>query len=193
MGAIVLKDRVTVNRTDEEFLLFCQGNDDLRIERNSNLEVVIRSPVTTKSNYGSGAAFAQLYMWSIQHHGGLAFDSSTGFTLGDRSVFSPDASWLSNEKWATLSEEDKDRFAPVCPEFVIEVRSKSDILQDLQKKMEVWLANGAQLAWLIDPREKISYIYRPGKQVEIINGLDKKIQGEGPVQGFVLDLSLLRI
>jgi len=193
METIVLKDRVTASMTDEEFLWFCQENRDLRIERNSNFEIIIMSPVTTKSNYGSGAAFAQLYMWSIQHRGGLAFDSSTGFTLGDRSVFSPDASWLSNEKWATLSEEDKDRFAPVCPEFIIEVRSKSDSLEDLQKKMEVWLANGAQLAWLIDTREKISYIYRPGKQVEIISGLDKEIQGEGPVQGFVLDLSLLKI
>ena len=121
METIVLKDRITGNLTDEEFLWFCLENKDLRIERNSNLEITIMSPVTTKSNYSSGAAFAVLYMWSISTGKGYAFDSSTGFTLPDRSVFSPDASWVSNEKWNSLSEEDKDRFAPICPEFIIEV------------------------------------------------------------------------
>jgi len=193
MEAIILKDRITSNMTDEEFLWFCIENKDLRIERNSNLEIIIMSPVTTKSNYGSGAAFAQLYMWSLKSKHGYAFDSSTGFTLPDRSVFSPDASWVSLEKWNALSEEDKDRFAPVCPEFIIEVRSKSDSLEDLQKKMLVWIKNGAQLAWLIDPREMTTYIYRPGKEKEIIIGLNHKIEGEGLLKGFILDLSLLKI
>jgi Uma2 family endonuclease len=193
MDAIILKDRFTGSMTDEEFLWFCQENKDLRIERNSNLEIIIMSPVTTRSNYGSGAAFAQLYLWNSQHKKGLVFDSSTGFTLPDRSVLSPDASWVSLEKWNALSDEDKDRFAPICPEFIIEVRSKSDSLEDLQNKMTVWIKNGAQSAWLIDPREKISYIYHPKKEVRIINGLDKKLQGEGSVVGFELDLSLLRI
>ena len=193
METIILKDRISASMTDDEFLWFCLENKDLRIERNSNLEIIIMSPVTTKSNYGSGAAFAQLYMWSIANGTGLAFDSSTGFTLPDRSVFSPDASWVSNEKWNALSEEDKDRYAPVCPEFVIEVRSKSDLLDDLKKKMEVWSKNGSHQAWLIDPREKASYVFRPGKEVEVITGLDKKIEGEGSVKGFVLDLTLLKI
>lgn len=193
MDTVVLKDRFSTGMTDEEFLWFCQENKDLKIERNSNLEIIIMSPVTTKSNYGSGAAFAQLYMWSIKNKNGYAFDSSTGFTLPDRSVFSPDASWVSLEKWNALSEEDKDRFAPVCPEFVIEVRSKSDSLEDLQKKMLVWIKNGTQLAWLIDPREKTSYIYRPEKEMEEVKGLDVKISGEGPVDGFDLDLSLLKM
>ncbi len=193
METIILKDRFTGSMTDEEFLWFCQENKDLRIERNSKLEIIIMSPVTTLSNYGSGAVFAQLYMWSLQNGNGLAFDSSTGFTLPDRSVLSPDASWLSKEKWNALSDHDKDRFAPVCPEFIIEVRSKSDSLEDLQAKMKVWIKNGAELAWLIDPREKTTYIYHPKEELRVVKGLDKTMQGSGAVAGFVLDLSLLTI
>lgn len=188
----MLKDRITSSMTDEEFLWFCQENKDLRIERNSRLEILIMSPATSLSGNQSGEISRQLANWSIQNETGISFDSSTGFTLPDRSVFSPDASWGSNQKWNALSQEDKDRFAPVCPEFIIEVRSKSDVLEDLKAKMEVWLKNGAKLAWLIDPREKTAFIYRPGKNVETINGLDKKINGDGPVAGFELDLSLLR-
>jgi Uma2 family endonuclease len=193
MDAIILKDRVTGSMTDEEFLWFCQENKDLRIERNSNLEIIIMSPVTTRSNYGSGAAFAQLYLWNTQQIKGLVFDSSTGFTLPDRSVLSPDACWVSKSGWNALSDEDKDRFAPICPEFIIEVRSKSDSLEDLQNKMNVWIKNGAQSAWLIDPREKVSYLYHPEKELRIVKGLDKKLIGEGLVAGFELDLSQLSI
>lgn len=188
----MLRDRITSSMTDQEFLWFCQENKDLRIERNSRLEILIVSPVTTISGNHSGEIYRQLANWSLQNGSGISFDSSAGFTLPDRSVFSPDASWVSNEKWNALSQEDKDRFAPICPQFIIEVRSKSDVLEDLQSKMEVWLKNGVQLGWLVDPRGKITFIYRPGKSVEVVKGGDKKIIGEGPVQGFNLDLSLLR-
>lgn len=193
MDAIVLKDRITASMTDEEFLWFCLENKDLRIERNNNLEIIIMSPVTSLSGSHSLEIARQLANWAIVSKKGIAFDSSAGFTLPDRSVLSPDASWVSLEKWNALSEDDKDRFAPLCPEFVIEVRSKSDSLEDLQKKMLVWIKNGAQLAWLIDPRGKTTYIYQPGKETKIVTGLDQKIEAEFPIQGFVLDLSLLQI
>jgi Uma2 family endonuclease len=193
MDAVVLKDRFSTAMTDEEFLWFCTENKDLRIERNSHLEIIIMSPVSSRSGHWSGEVFRQLANWSMRQGAGIHFDSSTGFTLPDRSVFSPDASWVSLEKWNVLSEEDKDRFAPICPEFVIEVRSKSDNIEDLKEKMAAWLKNGAQLAWLIDPRDGVTYIFRPGKEAEKVTGFDKKIEGEGPVKGFVLDLSLLRI
>ncbi|MBN8651710.1 MAG: Uma2 family endonuclease [Cytophagales bacterium] len=192
METIVLKDEFTSRLTDEQFFWFCQQNKDQRIERNSNHEIIIMSPVTSRSGNHSGEIFRQLANWSVSNGKGIHFDSSTGFTLPDKSVFSPDASWISNDSWNALTEEDKDRFAPVCPDFVIEVRSKTDSLDDLKMKMELWLQNGSQLAWLIDPREKTSYLYHPKKSVEIIKGLDKKLIGEGPVSGFVLDLSLLR-
>ena len=193
MEAIVLKDEFTSQWTDEQFFWFCQQNKDQRIERNSNHEIIIMSPVTSRSGNHSGEIFRQFANWSVLNGNGIHFGSSAGFTLPDRSVFSPDASWISNDKWNTLSDEDKDRFAPICPDFVIEVRSKSDSLEELQKKMILWLSNGSQLAWLIDPREKNSYLYRHGTTVEVVTGLDKKLIGEGPVNGFILDLSLLRV
>ena len=135
----------------------------------------------------------QLANWAIQNGKGIAFDSSAGFTLPDRSVLSPDASWLSREKWNKLSADDKDKFAPVCPEFVIEVRSKSDSLSELQLKMKNWIKNGAELAWLIDPRDEVSFIYSADHAEEKIEGLDKKLYGKGSVAGFELDLSKIKI
>jgi Uma2 family endonuclease len=120
------------------------------------------------------------------------FDSSTGFTLPDRSVFSPDASWISLEKWNAIPAKDKDRFAPICPVFVIEVRAKSDNLDTLRKKMEVWITNKAALAWLIDPIEKNCYIFREDGSGETIKGFDVPLRGEGPLSGFELDLSSIR-
>ena len=194
MDAFVLKDSVTGSMTNDEFLKFCLENPDLRIERNSNLEISIMSPVTSKYSFYSGAAYAQLFNWSIIDKRGIAFDSSAGFTLSDRSVLSPDASWVSKESWNTLTEEDKNRFAPVCPEFIIEVRSKSDDLLDLKKKMKVWIANGTKLAWLIDPNEKRTFIFREDGSEKTIQGFEGiKIEGEGPVEGFTIDLSLLKI
>lgn len=193
MDAIILKDSVTGSMTDDEFLKFCLENPDLRIERNSNLEIILMSPVNTLSAYSSGAAFTELAIWNKKEGRGLVFDSSAGFTLPDRSVLSPDASWLSISKWSALSREDKNRFAPVCPEFVIEVRSKSDSLEDLHNKMKVWISNGAELAWLIDPENEKIFIYRPDSSVQEIDGFNNVIKGEGPVKGFELNLALLKI
>jgi Uma2 family endonuclease len=192
MDALVLKDSITGSMTDEEFLKFCLENPSLRIERNSNLQIIIMSPVSTLSSLHSSEIFGQLYQWNKQTKKGVVFDSSTGFTLPDRSVFSPDASWISLEKWNAISAEDKDRFAPICPEFIIEVRSKSDNLDTLRKKMEVWIINKAALAWLIDPIEKSSYIFREDKSVETIKGFEVQVRGEGPLSGFELDLSSIK-
>src|SRR5688500_6885232 len=122
MEALILRDSITGSMTDEEFLRFCLENPGLRIERNSNLEIIIMSPVSTLSGLHSSEIFGQLYQWNKRYGKGVVFDSSTGFTLPDRSVLSPDASWISLERWNAISAEDKDRFAPICPEFVIEVR-----------------------------------------------------------------------
>jgi Uma2 family endonuclease len=193
MDTIILKDRITTRLTDEEFFWFCQENRDLRIERNNKLEIVIMAPVTTLSNYSSGSAFAQLYLWSLQSKTGLAFDSSTGFTLPDRSVYSPDAAWVSFARWNKLSTEEKDRFAPVCPDFVIEVKSKYDHMTDLHEKMQTWLNNGSLLGWLINPQDEVVFIYTRNRPTEQFHGFGKKLAGEAPVDGFSLDLSLLRI
>jgi Uma2 family endonuclease len=135
MDVFVLKDSVTGRMTDEEFLRFCLENPDLRIERNSNLEIVIMSPTYSKGGFQSGEVFRQLSNWSVQSSKGLTFDSSAGFTLSDRSVLSPDASWVSHESWNKLSEDDKEKFAPVCPEFIIEFNEyKTDHTEDQSEK-----------------------------------------------------------
>ena len=193
MDALVLKDSITGGMTDEEFLKFCLGNPGLRIERNSNLEIIIMSPVSTLSGLHSSEVFGQLFLWSKSNGRGIAFDASVGFTLPDRSVLSPDASWVSNEKWNALTEEEQDTFASISPEFVIEVRSKSDDLEDLKNKMTVWIKNGVLLAWLIDPRNRSVYIYRTGKKEEVIGDFNQKVVGESPVNGFELDLSRLKV
>jgi Uma2 family endonuclease len=194
METIILRDRVTNKMSDEEFLWFCQENKDLRIERNSKLEIILMTPVTTKSGLQNGAIFGQLYAWNLRSKAGEVFDSSTGFTLPDRSILSPDASWIANEKFAALSDEEKDRFAAICPDFVIELRSKSDSLVELQNKMISWIKNGVELAWLIDTKGQTSYIYRSkSPDVETIQGFNAKLIGEGLMDGFILDLSLIKL
>ncbi len=192
MEMVTLKGKVTSSFSDEEFFWFCHENKDLRIERNSNLEIYIMSPVTTLSGFWNMEIARQLANWAAEEKNGFAFDSSTGFTLPDRSVLSPDASWVTREKWVSLSEADKDRFASICPEFVIEVKSKSDAIEDLKNKMKTWITNGVELGWLIDIKENRSYIYKPGREEKILID-ENKIIGEGPVQGFILDLSILKI
>jgi Uma2 family endonuclease len=130
----------------------------------------------------------------LRSKAGEVFDSSTGFTLPDRSILSPDASWIANEKFAALSDEEKDRFAAICPDFVIELRSKSDSLVELQNKMISWIKNGVELAWLIDTKGQTSYIYRSkSPDVETIQGFNAKLIGEGLMDGFILDLSLIKL
>jgi Uma2 family endonuclease len=194
MEAVVLKDSITGSMSDHEFFRFCLENKDLRIERNSNLEIIIMSPVTTKYSFYSGAVYVQLYNWNAREKTGIAFDSSAGFTLSDRSVLSPDASWVSREVWNSLSDDDQNRFAPICPEFVVEVRSKTDAIEDLKSKMRVWMSNGAKLSWLIDPIEKNTHISSATGMEKVISGFDnQKIKGEGPVEGFELNLNELKI
>lgn len=190
MEALVLRDSITGSMTDEEFFKFCVENQNLRIERNSNLQIIIMSPVSSLSGLHSSEVFTQLAIWSKKDGRGLVFDSSTGFTLPDRSVLSPDACWISLAKWNKLTREDRDKFAPVCPDFVIEVGSKTDDLETLKEKMNVWIKNGAQLGWLIDPRSKTSYIFRPETGEEKVEGFTL-INGEKPVEGFDLDLTTL--
>lgn len=192
MDSFVLRGSVTGSMSDDEFLRFCQDNSDLRIERNSNLEIIIMSPVNSLSGFYSGEVYGQLRDWNRKSKKGIVFDSSAGFMLRDRSVLSPDASWVSRESWARLSEEEKNQFAPVCPGFIVEVRSKSDHLSDLKKKMKVWIRNGAESAWLIDPIDQAAFLFRKDGSEETVKGFEKKLTGEGSIEGFVLDLSLLK-
>ncbi|WPP50375.1 Uma2 family endonuclease [Catalinimonas niigatensis] len=187
----VLRGKVIHQMTDDEFYQFCTDNPELRLERNEHQEIIIMSPTGTTSGFNSSECFGQLYLWNKQTKLGKTFDSSTGFLLPDGSVRSPDAAWVSNTQWKQLTAEQKKKFAPLCPVFVIEVKSESDNLTDLQKKMQMWISNGCLLAFLIDPELKQSFIYAKNTAVEQIRGFDKQLSGGTVLPGFELDLSEL--
>jgi Uma2 family endonuclease len=171
--------------TDEELEQFCATNDSLRVEREPNGEILVMTPAgsnTGKINLRIGRFLDE---WAEADGRGVAFDSSAGFTLPDGSMRAPDGAWIRNDRWRALSEKDQGRFAPICPNFVIELRSPSDKLPDLEAKMQQWIANGAQVAWLIDPIEKAVTVYRPGDSPEY-HAHPTSVQGTGPIAGFEL-------
>ncbi len=173
--------------TDEEIMRFCRANEALRVERDSNGELIVMSPARTGSGYTNSELNFQLKLFARETGAGAVFDSSAGFTLPDGSMRNPDAAFIRWPRWNALSKADQERFAPICPDFVIELRSPSDKLTPLREKMRLWIANGAELAWLIDPQRQGVEIYRPGREPEIVEGASA-VEGEGPVTGFVLDL-----
>ena len=178
--------------TDDEFFHFCQQNRDLRIERTCNGEVILMSPTGSRTGLLNSEINRQLGNWNAEHQLGYVFDSSTGFTLPSGAERSPDASWVSREKWEALSPEEQGKFAPVCPEFVIELKSPTDLLQTLQDKMDVWISNGCQLAWLIHPELETVFIYRADGSRDELHGFGRRVLGEEVLPGFELELSALR-
>jgi Uma2 family endonuclease len=178
--------------SDEEFFNFCQQNQDLRLERDHTKQIHIMAPTGFYTGSYNSGIIGELYLWNRKFKSGKVFESNTGFTLPDSAVFSPDAAWVSNEKIALLSEEEKNRFAPVCPNFIIELKSPSDNLPQLKNKMLKWIENGTSLAWLIDPENKQAFIYREDNSIEIIKGFNNKLSGENILPGFELDLQILQ-
>ena len=174
--------------SDEEFWDFCVENPDLNIERTEQGEIVIVAPAGLESSIRSGEVYAQLRHWAKTDGRGKAFESSAMFLLPRGAGLSPDAAWVSKQQLSLLTKMQLKKFVPVVPEFVVEVRSPSDRLRRMKQKMEEWIANGVQLAWLIDGDTKSIFIYRPGAEAEVRHG-DSHLDGEGPVKGFRLDLT----
>jgi len=174
--------------TDDEFYEFCRMNNTLKFERDKDGNILIMALTGGKTGKRNMALSANLYNWNEKTKLGQTFDSSTGFRLPNTTVRSPDAAWISNEKWNTLSETEKEKFPPLCPEFIIELMSATDEITQAFIKMNEYMENGCELAWLIFPAEKKSFIYRKGESQEIIEGLDKKLSGENVLKGFELDL-----
>ena len=176
-----------LDMTEDQFLKLCSDNGDFRLELTAKRELIIMPPTGSATGGRNSDLNGFLFVWSRQDGTGKTFDSSTGFTLPNGSIFSPDASWVLLSRWQTLTEEEQDRFAPICPDFVIELRSPSDNLPDVQGKMEEYIENGVRLGWLIDPRQRRVHIYRPGKAAEVLE--DPATVSGGPVlPGFTLDL-----
>ena len=174
--------------SDEEFWDFCAENPDLSIERTEQGEIEIAPPAGGESSYRSGQVYAQLDRWAKTDGRGKAFDSSSMFLLLRGAGLSPDAAWVSNQQLSLLTKKQLKKFIPLAPEFVVEVISPSDRLRRMKRKMEEWIANGVQLAWLIDGDAESIYIYRPAAAVEECQGVSH-LDGEGPVKGFRLDLA----
>ena len=173
--------------TDEQFFQLCQDNRDLRFERNEYGDMVIMSPTGGETGNRNIEIAYQLQGWSRHNKLGIAFDSSTGFKLPNGADRSPDASWIPLEKWQDLTPQQRQKFLPLCPDFVIELRSKSDSLKSLQDKMKEYMDNGTKLGWLINRRDKQVEIYRQGKEVEILDH-PQTLSGEDVLVGFELDL-----
>ncbi len=182
-----------INRlSDDEFFELCRLNPELRLERTAQHDIMFRSPAGSESSESSGEAQGQLWLWNRQARLGHVYESSAGFKLPDTSVRSPDAAWLSNAAWEKLTPGQRSKLPPVCPEFMLDVKSPSDALADLQAKMQDYLANGMQLGFLLHIESETAYVYRPGQPVETVQGYDQELSGEPVLPGFRLDLGPLR-
>jgi len=171
---------------DDQLLQLFRDNPGFRFEVSARGELIIMSPASPKTGQRNAAITAHLWLWNRQVGAGEAFDSSTMFTLPNGARRSPDGSWVSKERWNRLSEGEKDSLTHMCPDFVIELRSKSDRLAKLKEKMEEYIANGARLAWLLDPIDRCAYLYRPGQAVERIDN-PSVISGDPVLPGFRFD------
>ena len=184
---ITIKLEPAIKLTEEQFAAFCEQNRDVRIERTAEGMLELMPPTFSFTGNKNIKITTQLENWTSQNGGGFAFGSSAGFTLPNGAVRSPDASWLSTSRLDMLTEAGKDGFMQICPDFVVELRSRSDRLTVLQAKMDEYMANGARLGWLLDPLQRRARIYRPQAQVEILDNPDA-ISADPELPGFTLDL-----
>lgn len=173
--------------SEQEFYEFCRLNPDLSLELTSEGDLIIMPPTGGKSGIRNSKLNMRLAGWVEKDGTGQPFDSSTLFTLPNGAKRSPDFAWVRNERWEALTEEEQERFPPLCPDFVVELRSRTDVLMNIQHKMEEYIANGAQLGWLIDPLERRVYVYRPSAPVEELDD-PQAISGEPLLSGLVLNL-----
>ena len=176
-----------IKLTGKQFADFCAMNDDFRIELTAEGLIEIMPPAFGNTSRKNNLIGIHLGNWTLQDGSGVSFDSSGGFTLPNRAVRSPDASWVSNSRYDALTAEEKGSFTPLCPDFVIELRSSSDRLSVLQAKMEEYMANGAQLGWLLDPLQRQAHVYRPDTDVVILDNPDT-LSADPELPGFTLDL-----
>ncbi len=179
--------KLKIDLTDDQFFQMCQKNGNYRFERTASGEILIMPPTGSDTGNRNFDLAVELGIWNKQTKLGKGFDSSTGFTLPNGAKRSPDVSWVKIERWNALTPEQQEKFAPICPDFVVELRSVSDSLKDLQEKMQEYIENGAQLGWLIDRKNKRVEIYRPDKDVEILDN-PTSLSGENVLSGFVLNL-----
>jgi Uma2 family endonuclease len=178
---------VLTRLSDSEFYEFCQLNRDWRIERTENGDLVIMPPTGGNTGRRNLSLTTQLGIWCEQDGTGIGFDSSTGFQLPNGAKRSQDASWVRRDRWDALSAQEQEEFPPLTPDFVVELRSKTDSVDDLEAKMREYVANGARLGWLIDPYLRRVMVYRPDQEPTAVEDM-RALSGDPELPGFVLDL-----
>jgi Uma2 family endonuclease len=187
-----LKGRYIERMTDEEFFHFCQDNKDFKFERTSDGQIILMSPTGFITGDRNRSIIKQISIWNDMHKLGRAVDSDTGFYLDNGAMRNPDAAWVSNERLKGLSPAELDGFPHLCPDFIVELRSKGDAIKGLKAKMNEWMENGCRLGWLIDADEEVVYVYH--NQTETIHkGFDTPLSAEPVLPGFTLVLSELRV
>ena len=174
--------------TDDEFYAFCQANRHLRLERDETGQIIFQMPANTQTGVQNADLILEIGLWNRKAKTGLVADSSAGFTLPDTSVRAPDVSWISRKRWDALSDDDQDKFAKICPDFVIELMSDRDEKYTLPAKMEKYLQNGVRLGWAIDPFKQQTTIYRPNAKPET-KPFTETLTGEDVLTGFEIRLS----
>lgn len=185
---ITLNLRPTLELTHEQFEQICQNNREVRLERTAQGELVVMPPTGGETGHRNLHLTGQLWLWCQQGGTGKGFDSSTGFVLPNGATRSPDAAWISQSRWDALSPAERRRFVPLCPDFVVELRSPNDTRRDLQAKMQEYLDNGLQLGWLIDPETAQVEVYRPGEAIAVLDA-PATLSADPVLPGFVLNLS----
>ena len=174
--------------TDDEFFRFCRDNQGLRFERRKNGDLILKSLKGGKLGNQTFELSIDFVFWNRQSKWGYFFDSSTAFRLPDTAILSPDVAGVCGDRWEALTEQQQSKFVPLCPDFVLELLSPSDRLADAKGKMTEWLANGCQLAWLLDPATRTAYVYRPNVPVATVEAVTQ-LSGEDVLPSFVLTVS----
>lgn len=190
MTLFILNNPTTIPITSEQFYQLCVANRDLRLERTAKGDLIIMPPAGGETSKRNSDINFELNLWNRQTKLGVTFDSSGGFTLPNGADYSPDAAWIPLGKWESLTAEQRTKFLPLCPDFVIELRSPSDSLKLLQNKMQEYIDNGCHLGWLINPKNRQVEIYCQGREKEILDN-PTTVSGEDLLPGFILNLSLI--
>lgn len=190
MNALTVNLQSVLELTDEQFFQICQANRDLKFERTASGELIIMPPTGGETGNKNARITQQLMNWTDADGTGIAFDSSTCFKLPNSADRSPDASWIKLERWDALTEEEKQKFPPICPDFVIELLSPSDSLKVAQEKMREYIDNGVRLGWLINRKSRQVEIYRQGQEVEVLES-PVTLSGEDILQGFKISLEAI--
>jgi Uma2 family endonuclease len=176
-----------IELSDDQFYTLCRNNPDLKFERNAHGELIIMPPTGGETGRRNSSLITDMNIWNRQTRLGQVFDSSTCFKLPNGADRSPDVSWIRQDRWDGLTPEQKEKFPPICPDFVIELMSPSDTLKTVQAKMQEYLENGTNLGWLINRKDRQVEIYRSERSVEILQA-PSSLSGEMILPGFTLDL-----